>query len=46
MILCETCGNEFRRGYIVKIEDKEYIKCPYCGNLNKRVYYKKKKRGK
>ena len=45
MILCERCGNEFNRGKIVKKEDVEYIKCPYCGNLNERVYYKKK-RGK
>ena len=46
VIMCEQCGNEFQRGRIVKKEDKEYIQCPYCGYLNKRVYRKKnKKRG-
>ena len=46
VMLCEQCGNEFNRGRIVKKENKEYIECPYCNNLNKRVYRKKnKKRG-
>ena len=44
MIMCEQCGNEFQRGRIVKKEDKEYIQCPYCGYLNKRVYRKKNKK--
>lgn len=46
VMMCERCGNEFNRGRIVKREDKEFIECPYCNNLNKRVYRKKnKKRG-
>ena len=45
MIMCEQCGNEFQRGTLVKIEDKQYIRCPYCGYDNKRIYRKRKKRG-
>lgn len=44
VIMCEQCGNEFNRGRLVKKEEGEYIKCPYCGNLNKRVYRKKNKK--
>ena len=44
MILCEQCGNEFHRGQIVKKDDKEYIQCPYCKFLNKRVFRNKKKK--
>lgn len=45
MILCEQCGNDFNRGQIVKKNDKDFIVCPYCGYLNKRKFFKKKKRG-
>lgn len=46
MTLCIQCGNEFRYGHIVKKNDRDYVVCPYCGQLNKRAYRKKnKKRG-
>ena len=41
-MLCEQCGNDFYTKHIVKKDDKEYIKCPYCNYLNKRVYRNKK----
>ena len=45
-MLCEQCGNDFYTKHIIKKDDKDYIKCPYCNYLNKRVYRNnKKKRG-
>lgn len=44
MILCEQCGNDFYRGKLIKKEEGDYIKCPYCGYENKRKYYKRKKK--
>ena len=45
MIVCEQCGNEFNRGQLVKKDDKEFIRCPFCKYDNKRIYRKRKKRG-
>ena len=44
VMMCEQCGNEFHRGEIMKKNDKEYIKCPYCGWGNRRKFNRKKKR--
>ena len=43
MILCEQCGNEFRRGNMIERDGKKYIKCPYCNYGNKPLYRRKKK---
>ena len=43
MILCEQCGNEFRRGKLIEDKGKKYIKCPYCSYGYNRVYKRKKK---
>lgn len=44
VIECEQCGNEFKRGQLVKKDDKEFIQCPYCRYLNTRRYKKRKNR--
>lgn len=44
-ITCEQCGNDFRSSKVVVKDNKEYIQCPYCRYLNKRVDRKNKKRG-
>ncbi len=46
MILCEQCGNDFRRGNIIKKDSGEYIQCPFCYYHNKRVYSRRKRRKK
>ena len=43
-MFCEQCGNEFHKSKSFKIDDKEYVRCPFCGYKNEKEPTKRKNR--
>ena len=41
---CDICGNDFNRNYYFNDEGERVMKCPYCKQINKVMFDKKKKK--